>query len=130
MMRINSAMPNDERLVKLAFAMPPTMKIRDGLEKRVLKDAYSGQLPTEVIERPKSGMRVPVHYWFQDELKKTARRLLSKRRIKQGGIFNPDRVEALKQYTITEGPGRYGLRLWMLLTFEIWREQVLEGKGL
>ena len=119
----------DERLVRLSFAMPPTMKIREGLEKRVLKDAYAKRLPQEVIDRPKSGMRVPVHHWFKDELKWTARRLLSKRRIKRAGIFNPERVEALKNYAISEGPGRYGLRLWMLLTFEIWREQVLEGKS-
>ncbi|MEE2830593.1 MAG: asparagine synthase-related protein [Myxococcota bacterium] len=120
----------DERLVRLAFAMPGRMKLRHGIEKVVLKQAYAGRLPAEVIERPKSGMRVPVHFWFQGELRKTARHLLSKRKVKQAGLFEPDRVQQLLNYSIKQGPGRYGLRLWMLVTFEIWRRLVIEGEAL
>ena len=115
--------------MRLAFAMPEQLKLRDGIEKVVLKKAYASRLPAEVIERPKSGMRVPVHSWFQGPLRRTARRLLSRRRLKRAGIFDPDRVRQLMDYSIEQGPGRYGLRLWMLVTFEIWREIVLEGKA-
>lgn len=45
------------------------------------------------------------------------------------GIFNPERVKRLPDYNTGEGPGRYGLRLWMLLTFEIWRRLVIEGES-
>ncbi len=31
------------------------------------------------------------------------------------------------RYDIAEGSGRYGMRLWMLMTFEIWRRLVVEG---
>jgi asparagine synthase (glutamine-hydrolysing) len=120
----------DERLVRLAFAMPERMKLRHGIEKVVLKQAYAGRLPAEVIERPKSGMRVPVHFWFQGELRKTAKHLLSRRKVKQAGLFDPDRVQQLLDYSIQQGPGRYGLRLWMLMTFEIWRQLVIEGEAL
>jgi asparagine synthase (glutamine-hydrolysing) len=119
----------DERLVRLSFSMPGQLKLRDGIEKIALKRAYVDRLPPEIIARPKSGMRVPVHHWFQDELRRTARRVLSKRRVKRAGIFNPERVEQLLQYNISQGPGRYGLRLWMLLTFEIWRQMVIEGEA-
>ena len=44
------------------------------------------------------------------------------------GIFNPQRVKQLLDYNTEEGPGRYGLRLWMLLTLEIWRRIVIEGE--
>ena len=119
----------DERLVRLSFSMPGQLKLRGGIEKIALKRAYVDRLPPEIIARPKSGMRVPVHHWFQDELRRTARRVLSKRRVKRAGIFNPERVEQLLQYNISQGPGRYGLRLWMLLTFEIWRQMVIEGEA-
>ena len=120
----------DERIVRMSFAMPPKMKLKGGIEKIVIKEAYKDLLPAEVIQRPKSGMRVPVHYWFKGELQKYARSILSPREIKRAGIFNPERVEKLLRYNISEGPGRYGIRLWMLLTFEIWRRFVIEGERL
>jgi asparagine synthase (glutamine-hydrolysing) len=118
----------DDRLTRLSFEMPPRMKLRSGIEKYVLKRAYEHALPASVIERPKSGMRVPVHYWFQKELRRYAASILSKKNIRQAGIFDPDRVSQLLRYETEEGPGRYGLRLWMLLTFEIWRRMVIEGE--
>jgi asparagine synthase (glutamine-hydrolysing) len=118
----------DERLVRLSFEMPPRLKLDRGIEKIVLKRAYQDRLPREVIERPKSGMRVPVHFWFQGEMKRYAKKLLAPRELKKAGIFEPERVGRLLVYDTEEGPGRYGIRLWMLLTFEIWRRIVIEGE--
>ena len=119
----------DERIVRLSFQMPGTMKLRHGIEKVVMKEAYRDELPAPIIARPKSGMRVPVHYWFQGEMKRYARRILSPSRVREVGIFDPDRVAQLLRYDTEEGPGRYGLRLWMLVTFEIWRRIVIEGEA-
>ena len=69
-----------------------------------------------------------VHYWFQNELRRYARKVLSPRSVRRAGIFRPARVKQFLDYEIEEGPGRYGMRLWMLLTFEIWRRQVIEGE--
>ena len=60
----------DERLIRFSFRMPPRMKLHRGVEKVILKRAYQDELPQEVIDRPKSGMRVPVHYWFQSEIRR------------------------------------------------------------
>jgi len=119
----------DDRIVGLSFEMPGTMKIRGGIEKWVAKRAYENQLPASVINRPKSGMRVPVHYWFRSEMKRYARKILSPRAVRRAGIFNEHRVKQLLDYNTVEGPGRYGLRLWMLITFEMWRRIVVEGES-
>lgn len=119
----------DAELMRLSFAMPPTMKLRSGVEKWALKQAFADLLPTEVVTRPKSGMRVPVHYWFKGEMKKYARKILSPREIRRVGIFDERRVEQLLRYDTEEGPGRYGIRLWMLLTFELWRRIVVERES-
>jgi len=118
----------DQRLVEFAFRLPPTMKLRAGVEKYILKEAYRDLLPATVIDRPKSGMRVPVHYWFRGDMRKYAAKLLSRRALKQAGIFDYQRVKQLLDYNTQEGPGRYGLRLWMLITFEIFRRIVIEGE--
>lgn len=120
----------DERLIRLSFAMPPRVKLAGGVEKLLLKRAYSDALPAAVIARPKSGMRVPVHFWFQGEMKRYARHILHPRQIRKAGIFDAERVRQLLKYDLEGGPGRYGLRLWMLITFEIWRRLVVEQEPL
>jgi len=119
----------DERLVRFSFQMPARMKLHRGVEKVILKRAYENQLPAEVILRPKSGMRVPVHFWFRSEMRRYARRILSRRAVRRVGLFNPDRVAQLLSYDIEQSRGRYGLRLWMLITFELWRRIVVEGEA-
>jgi len=119
----------DEDLIRLSFEMPAHMRLSGGVEKVLLKRAYAGDLPHEVIARPKSGMRVPVHFWFQKEMRRYARKILSPRNVRNVGIFNPERVRQILDYNIEGGPGRYGLRLWMLVTFDIWRRIVLEGEA-
>lgn len=116
----------DERLIQLSFLMPPRLKLAAGVEKIVLKQAYQDLLPRQIVDRPKSGMRVPVHYWFKGELRRYARKILSPRQVRRVGIFNDRRVKQLLDYDTQEGPGRYGLRLWMLITFEMWRRIVVE----
>ncbi|MBD3173793.1 MAG: asparagine synthase [Armatimonadia bacterium] len=119
----------DERLIALSLAMPPECKLRAGVEKVVLKEAYRGRLPREVVDRPKSGMRVPVRAWFRRELRRYARSVLSSKALAAAGIFRPERVAQWLRYDTEEHESRYGLWLWMLLTFELWRRIVLEGEA-
>ena len=119
----------DERLIRFSFEMPSYFKLHQGSEKVILKRAFAELLPPEVITRPKSGMRVPVHFWFQGEMRSYVQKILSPRSLRKVGLFDPERVAQLLAYDITEGPGRYGLRLWMLLTLEIWRRLVIEGES-
>jgi asparagine synthase (glutamine-hydrolysing) len=111
----------DENIIRLSFAIPPTCKLLGGHEKIIMKRAFAGRLPNSILERPKSGMRVPVHFWMQKEMKSHVREILSPRQLKQEGIFDHHRVKQLLKYKTEEGPGRYGLRLWMLMTFQLWK---------
>jgi asparagine synthase (glutamine-hydrolysing) len=112
----------DADLVRLSLRLPPELKLRSGVEKWVLKAAYCDILPRQIIDRPKSGMRVPVSHWFRSELRAEAKSLLSPRAVKRAGIFEPQRVQDVLRYRT----GRDGIRLWMLTTFELWRQTVLE----
>lgn len=120
----------DRRMVEASHTLPPELILHRSVEKIILKRAFADDVPLEIIERPKSGMRVPVFFWFQGELKRYARKILSRKEIRRAGIFDAERVQQLLRYDIEEGAGRYGIRLWMLLTFEIWRRLVLEGEDL
>jgi asparagine synthase (glutamine-hydrolysing) len=119
----------DKRLIELSFAMPTTLKLHHGVEKVIIKRAFEDRLPTSVLARPKSGMRVPVHYWFRKEIRRFAQRLFTPERIRSAGLFRPERIKELLDYSTEDSPGRHGIRLWMLMTFELWRRMVIEGEA-
>jgi len=58
---------------------------------------------------------------MQKEMRGQIREMLSPRRLKREGILDYRRVKQLLAYRTDEGSGRYGLRLWMLMTFQLWK---------
>ena len=120
----------DRRMIDFAFKLYPKHKLAKGNEKIILKQAFQGKIPQSIIDRPKSGMRVPVHFWFQEEMKKFANKILAPKAIKQAGIFDPNRIKELMSYNTPQWQTRYGLKLWMILTFEIWRRVTIEGENI
>ncbi|MEM9825928.1 MAG: asparagine synthase-related protein [Planctomycetota bacterium] len=117
----------DQDLIVDSFEMHPTMKLRHGVEKWILKRAYEDLLPRQIIERPKSGMRVPVHAWFRRDMRRFAKRILLSRQTRRAEWLDPDRIEQLFRYDTEQATGRYGIRLWMLLTLEAWRRTFLSS---
>ncbi len=53
-------------LVELSAQLKPEWKIKGGTTKRILKDAYQGVLPDNIINRPKRGFNPPVWEWLQN----------------------------------------------------------------
>ena len=70
-----------------------------------------------------------MHHWFQGELRLSAQSILEPKRLKRIGIWDPERVKRLLAYDTEEANGRCGIRLWLLLTFEIWRAIVVNGEA-
>ncbi|MFE6286177.1 asparagine synthetase B family protein [Streptomyces sp. NPDC057877] len=109
----------DRRVIDHAFAVPPPLKLRGTAEKWVLKEAVRDLLPATVVDRPKSGMRVPVQQWLTGPLRELAGDLLLGRAARQRGLFRPDTVRTWMRGEGTLLP-RQGGKLWLLLTLELW----------
>ncbi|MGW1400967.1 asparagine synthetase B family protein [Streptomyces sp. NPDC002405] len=109
----------DRRVVDHAFATPPALKLRGTAEKWVLKEAVRDLLPATVVDRPKSGMRVPVQQWLSGPLRELGGDLLLGGAARRRGLFRPDTVR-----TWLRGEGallpRQGGKLWLVLTLELW----------
>ncbi len=115
-----------KQVIETSMACPASYKLKGRVEKSVLKKAVAGLVPQAIIDRPKSGMMVPVRFWFQGEMKRFAKHIFNKKRIEQLGIFNPAYIKELQKYEIGNIAGRrHGLKLWMLLTFMLWHEQMV-----
>src|SRR5690606_32569028 len=55
----------DYPLAELAFRLPSDVKRRDGTGKWVVKEIARRHLPAEIVDRPKSGFKVPLDAWFR-----------------------------------------------------------------
>lgn len=119
-----------KQIIQSSMRFPPTFKLQGNIEKAILKRAVKDIVPVPILERPKSGMMVPVRFWFQKEMKRYARRLLSKKKLNNLELFNTRYVRDLLKYQLDDLHGmRYGTKLWMLITFMLWHEQMIESSG-
>ena len=109
----------DRRIVEAAFAMPPEHKLDGTIEKAVLKRAVADLLPPAVINRPKAGMRVPVQNWFRGPLRDNAVGELLSPNARISSYLNRDVIEGWTNYA-GDPSGRYGRKLWLLLSLEHW----------
>ena len=57
----------DHRLVEFMLRVPGSLKVRAGEPKRLLVNAV-GDLPREIIHRPKRGFELPFKHWLRHEL--------------------------------------------------------------
>nr|WP_297082220.1 asparagine synthase-related protein [Thermoleptolyngbya sp. C42_A2020_037] len=109
----------DPRMVDLSMQIPPEHKLSGIQEKAVLKQAVADLLPDVIVNRPKSGMMVPVQIGFQKHWQREARALLLNRKA----AISPYLNHALIQDWLTyQGDTwrRYGVKLWLLASLESW----------
>ncbi len=109
----------DRRIVEMSMTIPPEYKLSGVQEKAVLKQAVADLLPALIIDRPKSGMMVPVQLGFRKYWQCQARSLLLDRQAKIAPYINQTVV---KEWLNFRGDiwGRYGAKLWLLVSLEMW----------
>ncbi len=109
----------DRRIVDLSMTIPPEYKLSGVKEKAVLKQAVADLLPTSIIDRPKSGMMVPVQLGFRKYWHRQARAILLNRRALIAPYINQNLI---KEWLSFRGDvwGRYGVKLWLLVSLELW----------
>jgi asparagine synthase (glutamine-hydrolysing) len=112
----------DRQLTELAFSLPPAMKLKGSIEKYVLKQAVRDIVPATIIERPKSGMLVPVHYWFNKELRSFTKELLLHPNAKIRNLIERNTLQNLIDFKGGGIKPYYGDRLWLLLSLELWMQ--------
>ncbi|MDY7231006.1 asparagine synthetase B family protein [Hyalangium rubrum] len=114
----------DRGVVELAFQLPPQFKLKGSVEKYLLKRAVEDILPRAIIDRPKSGMLVPVEGWFQGPLLPEARsRLLDG--LQRWELFDRRWLERLLSGKLGGLRPRHGVKIWLLITLEAWLRKVL-----
>lgn len=116
----------DHELVELVARIPPGLKAQGPVEKFILREALRGVLPEEIRRRRKVGMGAPHEAWMSAPLPVFAEDLLSERRLRDKGYFEPRVVHELLREQ-REGRRKLGAVLMAVLGVQLWDETFLRG---
>jgi asparagine synthase (glutamine-hydrolysing) len=119
----------DHDLVEFALALPPRMKVRDGVGKYILKRAAERWLPHDMIYRQKQGFGAPVAEWFQGELGVRAQREIRESSLAERGLLDLDYLDRLWE-AHRRGPANWGLHLWTVYNVSAWHDYWVAGRVL
>ncbi|MCA9556814.1 MAG: hypothetical protein KC933_42715, partial [Myxococcales bacterium] len=109
----------DTALLELAFALPSELKLRRGTLKWLLKEAYRGLIPDDILDRKKHGFGVPVGAWWNGE----ARAMVDDVLVADGARCHRYLVPAAVRRVVEEhrrGRRDHGQRIFALLQLELW----------
>jgi asparagine synthase (glutamine-hydrolysing) len=113
----------DTALTEYAASLPDSFKLDGTKTKAILRDAFSDLIPADIDRRPKTGFGVPLDAWFRGELSGYVRDTLLAPSAASRRYFKPAAVERLVD-DHQAGRVNIGHRLWTLVCFERWLQQV------
>lgn len=118
----------DQRVIELAAGIPQSWALTSVFSphcqtKKILIDAFSDFLPTDIQTRPKMGFGVPLNRWFKSgPLHDLAQDAFRSTAFTQSGIFQPNSgVQLLEEHV--QGRMDHGLRLWATLFFALFLQK-------
>lgn len=112
----------DPNVIEFSATLPLEYKIRDGVNKWVLREVLYKYVPKDLIERPKMGFGVPLAEWLRGPLRDWAEELLEEQRLQQEGFFNVELVRKKWQEHLTS-KRNWHHQLWNVLMFQAWLEK-------
>ena len=116
----------DHEVMEFAASLSPTLKLRGGTGKYVLKRAVGGLLPQETLTRTKMGFSVPLARWLRGELRPVFEERMFSKDSFVSDLFDPEPIRAWWDRH-QSGASDYAPELWSLLMLESWGRRFIRG---
>lgn len=111
------------RIIEFCAQTPVHIKYKNLQEKFILKTATHGKIPSSITRRRKSGMRVPLRFWNDNNVTSFHKNILLKKyKHATHYFFERKRVEAILSSPVP----RQGLKAWMLSSFVLTSAQLYD----
>lgn len=109
----------DHKVIEFVSSLPLRFKQTLISRKKILRDAFAGDLPRETLKRKKMGFGVPIGRWLRNEWKEKCRDLLLDSYAVKHGLFNAERMsDLIKEHNSCKSDQSY--TLFALMMFELW----------
>lgn len=118
----------DHVLLEFAARLPFPMKYNGRQGKHLLRQAAQSLLPAACLQKRKQGFGIPLAAWFKREFKPLMLDMLADRRFAERGIFNVAGVRACFD-AHTSGRHDFSELLWLVLTYEMWARNFVDGRS-
>jgi len=115
----------DHRVIEFVSRLNSSFKIRDGVNKWLLKQVVHRYIPKELMERPKRPFIAPLMVWFREELKEQLKYYLSERSLARTGLFDDGPIIRLRDRYLAGEKVNYQ-KLWQVLMFQLWYDRWIE----
>ena len=109
----------DTKVIEVAARIPLTMNIDGRRGKVPLRTLLEKYIPSNLIDRPKSGFAIPIGDWLRGPLREWAESLLDSTSIQQRELLNNEPIQEMWQEHLS---GKYDWtpKLWSILMFQSW----------
>ena len=112
----------DHRVIEFLAQLDSSFKIRDGVNKWLLKQVVHKYIPKELMERPKKPFIAPLMVWFRDDLKEQLKYYLSEKSLSKTGVFDHAPIIKLRDEYLAGKKVNYQ-KLWQVLMFQLWYDR-------
>jgi len=113
--------------VEWATSVPHDLKLKGLTTKYLFRKALRRVLPPEITDRKKKGFNMPVAKWLAGPLRDLVEEMLSERRLREDGFFEPAVVRSLLDEHAARRADHRKL-IWTLLVFQLWHEALRSGR--
>ena len=117
----------DHTVVEFALNLHPSLKMKGGVSKYLLKQVLYDHVPKDLMDRPKWGFSIPLSEWLKGELSFLLNDVLNERSVNEAGLVNWAVVYQLKKQ-FAQGHTHLYNRLWLLVLLHLWTEGRSRGK--
>jgi asparagine synthase (glutamine-hydrolysing) len=117
----------DYRLVQQTISTPNSFKIKNGITKIILREAFKDILPNKIaIRKDKIGFSTPEDDWFRTpEFQKIIFEILNSSSFKNRNIINP--TLALEQYKAhLNKKTNISTEIWKWINLELWFRKYID----
>lgn len=113
----------DHELIELAFRIPSSLKIKNNLQKYVLRKVAEKYIAPACLTMPKRGFGLPVGRWMKGPLKEFTRSSLEQ--LKTRELFNAGEIDRLHDAFTQADPLLYK-KVWHLVMIERWFQAFID----
>jgi asparagine synthase (glutamine-hydrolysing) len=115
----------DHDVLEFAARLPASYKVKGMQTKRILKRAFHGLVPEQILKRKKTGFPVPYERWLRNDLKDYVRETICSERALGRGYFNRRDIENLLDHGLSSRGDMKSI--FCLLVLELWHQRFADS---